>query len=215
MMKQRNPLLILFVLLLATGSLCAQDRADVFRPEVKVTWLGFDFSNAKFIGDREKLGSESDIRHLLEAWNDLVLTEKDKYDIAGMIGRDAVETSTDVTKDHNQDLDVLQMISNAEKDYLHLSREGVGKVVSKYDYKKNTGIGLMFNIESFSKLNGEASMWVTFVDMKSKQILFTERMTASPKGFGVRNYWAGALYGVMEHVKKKEFEMWRKKYFRA
>jgi hypothetical protein len=152
---------------------------------------------------------------LLEAWNDLVLTEKDKYDVPGMLGRDAVETATDVTKDNNLDLDVLALYSNAEKDYLHLSRDGVGSIISRYDYKKNTGIGLMFNIESFSKLNGEASMWVTFVDMKSRQILFTERMTAAPKGFGVRNYWAGAIYAVMEKIKKKEFEMWRKKYFRA
>jgi hypothetical protein len=214
-MKQRNPLSFLFVFLLATGTLCAQDRSDVFRPEVKITWLGFDFSQAKFIGDREKLGSESDMRHLLEAWNELVLTEKDKYDVPAMIGRDVVETATDVTKDHNEELDVLAMYSNAEKDYLHLSREQVGSIVSKYNYKKNTGIGLMFNIESFSKLNGEASMWVTFIDMKSRQILFTERMTAAPKGFGVRNYWAGAIYAVMEKIKKKEFEMWRKKYFRA
>lgn len=213
-MKQRTLFSFLFVFLLTTGTLCAQDRSDVFRPEVKITWLGFDFSDAKFIGDRERLGSESDIRHLLEAWNDLVLTERDKYDIADAIGRDAVLTSTNVTKDHNEELDVLGMISNAEKDYLHLSREGVGKIVSTYDYKKNTGIGLMFNIESFSKLNGEASLWVTFVDMKSRQILFTEHMTEVPSGLGVRNHWAGALYGVLKKMKKKEFEMWRKKYSR-
>lgn len=214
-MKQRNLFSLLFVWLLATGSLCAQDRSDVFRPEVKITWLGLDFTAAKFIGDRERLGSESDIRHLLEAWNDLMLTEKDKYDIPGAIGRDEVLTASDVTKDHNQELDVLGMISNAEKDYLHLTREKVGDIVSQYNYKTNTGIGMMFNIESFSKLNGEASMWVTFIDMKSRRVLFTERMTAAPKGFGMRNYWAGAIYGVIERIKKKEFEMWRKKYFRA
>lgn len=214
-MKQRTPFSFLFVFLLATGSLSAQERSDVFRPEVKITWLGLDFTAAKFIGDRERLGSESDMRHLLEAWNDLILTEKDKYDIPGAVGRDEVLTASDVTKDHNQELAVLGMISNAEKDYLHLTREEVGDIVSKYNYKKNTGIGMMFNIESFSKLNGEASLWVTFVDMKTRHVLFTERMTASPKGFGMRNYWAGAIYGVIERIKKKEFEMWRKKYFRG
>jgi hypothetical protein len=58
-------------------------------------------------------------------------------------------------------------------------------------------------------------MWVTFIDMKTRQILFTERMVAEPGGFGLRNYWAGAIKGVLEKMRKKEYEMWRKKYFRG
>ena len=64
-----------------------QDKADVFNPSTEVTWLGLDFSGAKFIGDRERLGSESDIRHLIDAINELMITEADKYNVAAAIQR--------------------------------------------------------------------------------------------------------------------------------
>ncbi len=84
-MKKTLSLLLAFMLLYAAA--IAQDRNDVFDPQVPVTFLGLDFSNAKFIGDREKLGSESDIRHLLDSWNEVILNEPDKYDVAAAIGR--------------------------------------------------------------------------------------------------------------------------------
>ena len=87
------------------------DKADVFNPSTEITWLGLDFSGAKFIGDRERLGSESDIRHLLDAINELMIKEADKYNVAAAIQRKTVENATDVTNEHNAELDVLAMIS--------------------------------------------------------------------------------------------------------
>src|ERR1044072_1931455 len=68
-MKIKSITLILFVCFVS--SLHAQDKSDVFNKSTKITWLGLDFSGAKFLGDRERLGSESDIRHLIEGWNEL------------------------------------------------------------------------------------------------------------------------------------------------
>ena len=48
--------------------------------------------------------------------------------------------------------------------------------------------------------------------MGSKEVLFTERLTAPPSGFGMRNFWAGSVNGVLAKIKKKEFENWRKKH---
>ena len=205
----------LFILMLISSSLVAQTtRSDVFVNTNKVTWLGLDFTEAKFLGDRERYGSESDMRKLLEAWNNFFIIEADKYNIAACIDRPKVEKEISVTLDHNGELDVLAMYSDSERDYLHLSRDGVSEIVSSYDFKGLSGIGLMFNIESFSKINVEGSMWITFIDLESKEVLFTERMFAPPAGFGVKNYWAGSIYKVMEKIKKTEFEMWRKKFYR-
>lgn len=203
----------LFLLMMSSWA-SAQDRSDVFKDDAKIMWLGLDFSEAKLIGDRERLGSESDIRHLMDAWNNLIINEADKYDIARALGKKQVERNIQPTLDHNAGIDALDLLSSSEKDYLHLTREGVGAIVSNYNFKGLSGIGLMFNVESFNKINEEASIWATFIDLNSKQVLFTERMTAPPKGFGLRNYWGGAIYGVIERIKKKDYEMWRKKYFR-
>jgi hypothetical protein len=173
-----------------------------------------DFTSTKFIGDREKFGSESDVRHLLDAWNALIINEPDKYDVARAVDRKKVENATDVTKDHNAELDVMSMFSDEQKDYLRLKPSDVEQIVGEYDFKGKSGIGLMFIVESFSKPNEEGSIWVTFINMDNKEVLFSERMAAPPKGFGMRNFWAGCVYGILSKMEKKEFEMWRKKHFR-
>jgi hypothetical protein len=201
---------IAFIILSVSSGATAQRKQDIFNSKTEVTWLGLDFSKAKFIGDRERLGSEADVKHLMEALNDLIFSEKNKYDISGAIDKPSVETDTDVTKQHNANLNVQDLFSSSEKDYIHLKQSDIPAIVSAYDRKGKQGIGLIFIIESFSKLHNEASIWVTFVNMETKEVLLTERMTGIPKGFGLRNYWGGAIYDILKKM-KKEFEMWRKK----
>lgn len=204
---------IVFVVSIAMASSSfAQNRSDIFDPNTEITWLGLDFTGAKFIGDRERLGSESDLHHLLDALNELMVKEADKYNVAAALKRKTVENATEVTTDHNAGLDVLAMISSEGKDHLHLSPDGVQDIVGSYDFKGKTGIGLMLNVESFNKLIEEGSFWVTFVNMATKEVLFTERLTAPPSGFGMRNFWAGSVNGVLTKIKKKEFENWKKKH---
>jgi hypothetical protein len=195
-MKRKTILFILSVVL--SGPAFAQTKSELFNPNTEVTWLGLDFSGAKFIGDRERLGSESDIHHLLDALNELMVKEADKYNVAAALQKKKVEYATDVTTEHNAGLDVLSMISAEGKDHVHL--------------KGKSGIGLMFNVESFNKLIEEGSFWITFVNMGTKEVLFTERLTAPPSGFGMRNFWAGSVNGVITKIKKKEFDNWRKKH---
>ena len=205
-------LIVLILSILQASTVFAQDKSDVFSPSTEITWLGLDFSGAKFIGDRERLGSESDIRHLIDAINELMINEADKYNVAAAIQKKTVDNAIEVTNEHNAELDVLAMISAEGKDHVHLNRSQVEEIISSYDFKGKSGIGLMFNVESFNKLLEEGSFWITFVNMGSKEVLFTERLTAPPSGFGMRNFWAGSVNGVLAKIKKKEFENWRKKH---
>jgi len=205
---------LLFFTLLTVSAAFGQTKSDVFRKEVPVTWLGLDFTSTKLIGDRERYGSESDVRHLIDSWNDLILKEPDKFDIAKSIDRLKVEDAVDVTNENNAQLDVMSMFSDDEKDYLHIKQSDVAEIVANYDYKGKTGLGMMFIVESFNKINEEGSIWVTFINLDAKEVLFTERMVAPPKGFGMRNFWAGCIYTILVKMNKKEFEMWRKKHYR-
>ena len=202
-----------FILLAGfVNSMFAQTKSDVFNDGTEVTWLGLDFTGAKLIGDREKLGSESDIHRLLDAINDLMIKEADKYNVAAAIKRKTIANNVDIVHEHNTELDVLSMISNDGRDHLHLNVDDVQGIINSYDFKGKTGIGLIFNVESLNKLIDEGSFWITFVNMETKTILFTERITAPPSGFGLRNFWAGAVAGVLAKMKKKEFENWRLKH---
>jgi hypothetical protein len=53
-----------------------------------------------------------------------------------------------------------------------------------------------------------------FINMDSKEVLFSERMADACPRFGMRNFWAGCVYGIITKMEKKEFEMWRKKHYR-
>ena len=52
-------------------------------------------------------------------------------------------------------------------------------------------------------------IWVTFVDMKSKTVLFTTYQTNPPGGFGFRNYWAKPLYTTLKNM-ESDFKKWSK-----
>jgi hypothetical protein len=208
-----NTKIIVFILALVQAlPAFAQTKSDVFDPNSELTWLGLDFSGAKFIGDRERLGSGSDIHHLLDAMNELMVKEADKYNVAAAVQKKKVEYATEITAEHNAGLDVLDMISSDGKDHVHLNPDAVQEIVSGYDFKGKSGIGLMINVESLNKLVEEGSFWVTFLNMATKEVLFTERLTAPPSGFGMRNFWAGSVNGVLTKIKKKEFENWKKKH---
>jgi hypothetical protein len=204
--------IVLAVSILLSSSTFAQNKSDVFDPNTQITWLGLDFTGAKFIGDRERLGSESDLHHLLDALNELMVKEADKYNVAAALKRNTVDIAIEITAEQNAGLDVLSMISSDGKDHIHLNPDAVQEIISSYDFKEKSGIGLMLNVESFNKLIEEGSFWVTFVNMATKEILFTERLTAPPSGFGMRNFWAGSVNGVLTKIKKKEFENWKKKH---
>ncbi len=205
---------ILFLMILVTVTAFGQDTREVFERNSKITWLGLDLTAAKFIGDRERWGSSSDVMHLMEAWNDLMIKEKDKFNVRSAIQKDNINEALDVAKEHNAGLDISEIFSNEEKDHLRLRENDIEAIIADYDFKGNSGIGVIFNVETFNKNKQEALIWVTFVNMDSKEVLFTERVSGEPGGAGLRNYWANAVYDVITKIRRKEFENWRKKYYR-
>ena len=193
------------ILIALFGFYCrAQTVSDAFDSKVKIIWLGLDFTEAKLIGDFEHFGVESSVKTFMASLNELMSNEREKYDIAKTFEKSTVDYKLEICEKHNNGLKTEGMYSTELNDYLHLKPEDINKIAAGYDYQELHGMGLMFNIESFNKLTTQASMFVTFIDMDTKKVLFTERMTAEPSGFGIRNYWAGAVYAVMKNIEKKQ-----------
>lgn len=213
-MKTTRIFLFILAFSCMTRMAVSQSMNDIFDKNTTVTWLGLDLSKAKLIGDREKYGSSSDVKYLMEAWNNLIVNEPEKYDVAGAIHKTKVENAIDATKNKNTEVDPAELFSDKSADHMHLKPSDVEEIVSGYDFGTLSGIGLMFVVESFNKINEQGSAYVTFINLDSREVMFTERLTAPPRGFGMRNYWAGSVYEMLNKMKKKEFEMWRKKYMR-
>jgi hypothetical protein len=188
----------------------AQSKADIFDANKEITWLGLDFSQMKFIGDATQWKDAGEITNsqmrdkFFPAWNNLFVNEKDKYKVADAVRRTEVSYAIDVTEKANNSLKGNFFESDGNM-YRSLDENKVAALVKKYDFKGHTGIGMMFFVEGMSKGKEMASMWVTFVDMKSKKVLLTKQMEGKAGGFGFRNYWAKSFLNVTKAVK----EDWR------
>ncbi len=188
----------------------AQSAKDVFDEKTAITWLGLDFTGAKFLGDREKIGSEDDLHKLMTAWNNLMVNEPEKFDVGKALHRLPLKQAVEIAIAHNEKLNLQGTMTSAETS--HLTKEDVSRIISSYDFASQNGIGVLFVVDSFSKLQEEGIVWVTFTNMSTKEVVFTNRLTAKPVGFGIRNYWAGAIYGMLKQIRLTYYEKWKKNY---
>jgi hypothetical protein len=203
-------MILSFVCVFISQLTIAQSAKDVFDEKIPITWLGLDFTGAKFVGDREKIGSEEDLHKLMTAWNNLMLNEPEKFDVGKALHRLPLKQAVDIAIAHNEKLNLQGTMTSAETP--HLTKEDVSRIISSYDFASQNGIGVLFVVDSFSKLQEEGVVWITFTNMNTKEVIFTNRLTAKPVGFGIRNYWAGAIYGMLKQIRLNHYDKWKKNY---
>src|SRR3569833_839573 len=199
-------ILALFFIVASSPPLFAQSKADVFDESKPITWLGVDYSLTKFIGSPTKgvvsnKGSVSNEEFkdvFIVQWNYLFIDEAKKYDVAKAVHRPTVKYAVDVTMKANKGLTQKDFFSINPSDFKLINETAIADAVKKYDFQNNEGIGMMFFVEGMSKGLESMGIWVTFVDMKSKTVLYTTYQTGKPGGFGFRNYWAKPLFTVLK-----------------
>ena len=174
------------------------NTSEVFKVE-EITWYGLDFSSVRLIGaigfkDKEKIKD-----YYFDAWNSLIIDEPKKYRLDKFFRKEAVEYYLDIATERNELPNINDMVIEDEYSF---DDEKVMQIISEYDTKDNEGIGLAFIIESLDKYQEKAFIWVTFFDIKTKQVIRTEKFYGKAGGYGFRNYWAGAYHNVMKSASK-------------
>lgn len=173
-----------------------------------LVWAGIDFSEAKLIGP-EGFSDPYDIRNrFFISWNNLIIAESDKYNIEKFYRKDQVINDLSVVSRRNEMPDADSLVINESYSF----EEGkLESIIKSYDLEKSQkGVGLVYVVESFNKTGIIASVNVVFFDISTKDILWTRRYQEKPVGFGLRNYWAGAIYKVMKS-NKSDYEKAMKK----
>ena len=178
----------------------------------RIVWYRLDFSNARFIGILAASGSGEDIRdNLMPAWNSLIILEPAK-DMGKTFVKEPVINYLDAVGEINANIDASNIMDiNPFK--FESPEELIASAVSQYKSgEKDSGLGLVFIVESFDKARVEASLYVTFFDISTKEVLLTERMTGKPVGFGLRNHWGGGIYNILKQIQASAFKDWQTKY---
>ena len=171
-----------------------------------ITWLGLDFSQAKFIGPASQFKDAGEITNeefrdkYTVSWNQLFIDEQKKFNVAEMVHRPDIKYALDVTNKANSAIK-KEFFGSSPNDFKTIDEKKIGDLVSKYDFQGKTGNGLLFFVEGMSKGLGEAGAWVTLVDMKTKKVLSTTYKTGKAGGFGFRNYWAKSWFNIMKESK--------------
>jgi hypothetical protein len=207
----------LFAFVLFFGSstqIFSQTLGDVFTSsETPLLYLGIDFTKAKLINYPDP--KVMDIRdRIYTAINDLTINEPKKFDIAGAFHKSIINSDLSAVKARNEKMNTEDIVSNNTADFSRLKESDINAVVKALNLGGKTGIGLLFVMEAMRKEDkkGDAAMWVTLIDMKTKKVLLTERIEAKATGIGFRNYWASTIKEVIDEVDKKKYKEWKKKY---
>lgn len=212
--------LSLFSVALA-ANVMAQSKSDVFDASTPVTFIGLDFTQTKFIGNASNYKDAGEVTNAsmkekyIPNWNHMFASssEKKNFKVADAINRSEVDYAIEVADKVNGNITRKDFFSDKMADFPHFTSSQIADMVKKYDFMGKSGIGLIFFVEGMRK--GEekgdpsyATVWVTFVDMKSKTVLLTQKVEGKAGGFGFRNFWAGAWKNVIKET-KSEWRSWK------
>lgn len=195
-----------------------QSAEDLFRTtDTKLYWLGIDFSNVKLIGDFSQfLGagekSASQIKKTyFPAWNELILNERQKYDVPGMLRKDDIIYDIDMITQLNTTAPLEEMEVDNDPNYTKADME---RFVAKYNTAGKNGIGILLVAEVLNKNNAEAWFHFVALNLADKKILVHDRLRGIPAGIGLRNYWAGAIHDVLREIADTRYKTWKANYAR-
>ncbi len=214
-MKRTQKFSWLFAVLLMLGSSTtslAQTLKDVFNnSESPLTYLGIDFSKSRLLD----IGNADDIRNrLYGSINDLIVSEPKKFDLKGAFSKSNINHDFSAVTKNNGKTNLNDILSTNSADFNRLAEADIAASVKALDLSGKSGVGLLFVMEAMRKIDkkGDAAIWVTLVDMKTKKVLMTERIVEKATGIGFRNYWASTIKEVIEEIEKKKYKEWRTKY---
>ncbi|MBC7891267.1 MAG: hypothetical protein H7Y12_03565 [Sphingobacteriaceae bacterium] len=186
----------------------AQTAKEVFNSSEPITYLGVDFSDVKFLGE-----SAADVDAIKNKWfaaiNDVVVNEPKKYDLKKAFQKSDVPSDLSFVTAKNATADASKIISFKSEDYSRFTPATIASKVKEYNFGGKKGVGLLFITEAWNKNTKEASMYVTLLDMGSRRVIFTERMTGSGRGFGFRNFWVHPVLDVIEQIERRKLKEWK------
>ena len=212
-MKKQFIISLLFVFV-SSLNLQSQSIIDLFKSStIKVTWLGVDYSNVKLIGDFTQFstaGSKSSVEiknQYFPRWNNLILSESEKYDVKGMLRKEDMKFDINMITEINAKASAQDLETNSAK---QLTKDEIKAFVKAYPTTDKDGIGIVFIAEKLDKLELMAYYHFVAFNMKTKEVILQERIEGAPAGFGLRNYWAGSIYAVIKKIKSDLYKSWKK-----
>jgi hypothetical protein len=219
MMTRTHKLGLLFTFLLSVSITASfsQTLKDFFsNRSTQLTYLGIDYTKNLFYKNADTDPSTV-IDKYYPGMNDLVVKEQfDKsYDIGGAFNRkNAINIDLSAVTANNKKIDAGTIISSRKSDFERLKETDIKNCVDALSLENKEGVGLIFIMEGMKKISGKGygAVWITLIDMKTKEVLITERDVHEAEGFSFRNYWVSVIRRAIGEIDWSKYKEWKKKY---
>ncbi len=142
-----------------------------------IVYYGWDLSCVK-IYDYKLIGKEKQLTPKVESILGLLSEKFNPNYLSKKLNKNII-SEMDMTKIELSKRDFSDLISFIN---FEMTIEDVGKIVNSYNVSQNSGIGLVFIPESMNQLDGFSTVFVTFFDIESKNLLWVTKMKAKPDG---------------------------------
>ena len=220
-MKRTHKFGLLFIfLLLFSASVCFSQTLKEFfsNSSTPLTYLGIDYTKNLIYKNPD--ANPSDIRDkYYTGINDLVVKQQyDKnYNIGGAFGRKgSINIDINAVTDHNKKIDFGNLVSSRKSDFERLTEADIKTSIEALPLEDKEGIGLVFIMEGMKKITGKGygAVWITLINMKTKEVLMTERVVHEAVGIGFRNYWVSVIRKTIMEIDWSRYSYWKKSYGR-
>jgi tagatose-1,6-bisphosphate aldolase len=206
-------LFLSFIFIALVQPVFSQTLKDFFNSDAtSALYLGIDFTKAKLIDDPKSEATEIRDRQF-DGINLLVVTETKKFDLNAAFHKSNIDHDLGAVNKRNEKADAGQLMSTNTSDFHRLKEEDINALVKGFDFGDKKGIGILFVMEAMSKSGKAAAIWVTFIDMKAKKVLLTERLEEKVgMAIGFRNTWASAIKKLLDEIEGDRYKEWKKKF---
>lgn len=164
-----------------------------------IVWFGIDYSLVQFIGSRDQFNDLDKIREsYFRSWNELIMIEKDKYDLmtAFSVNKISFEMDNTIRRSQERNMDgIVQM------DSYSIDEGQVKRVVRLNTDPSVNRVGAILVMETLNKQAQNSTMWLAVFNVASGEILYMKRYSGAVGGFGFRNYWARSYYNVISNLR--------------
>lgn len=161
-----------------------------------VSFYGVDFTYAKVYGALE---SAQQFMDAFVGINNLLEAEPAKYSASRTFGipneelftRQAIHDVDDISRTELFTDDNRYVVTDADID----------QVVAKIEKKGESQYGAIIVCGLINKTANYGTFTFVVFDQDSKEVIFQQEKSGKARGFGLRNFWAGALLAAMKNVR--------------
>ncbi|MCV9388387.1 hypothetical protein [Reichenbachiella ulvae] len=158
----------------------------------EITFYGFDFTQFELV-DQKREGQ--DIKRFMYVWQDFLLKHIDEKRLSKVLEKEQVIFDFTPTLIANRKLLSIDLIS-IEELCPEVDSLQIQKSIGSYKLEKDDGIGFVMHPVCFHKANKTVTIFFTFFDISTKEVIWSERI----ESFNGNQYNRVVDWGIATHV---------------